>query len=193
MKVWITRPDSIRYHWSGLRHVRVWIEQPVFDQRAIIKQFDLYNEDTKLWGPEIYGEAGWVSRTGSLKAKPFLKQDRRIKGLVLDKIYESLIPSSWPDPINAEMSEQEYDRLLEPMYELECMTHWKRFLLELDLKAETVTRIEPKVKWCEGEDAGAYPITQATGSSSLFTDGDLTKPYQPGDFPGFTINLSATL
>jgi hypothetical protein len=163
MKVWITRPDSAEYHAGGLRSVRVWVDEPVFDQRAVIKAFDLYDPVAKRYGPEVYREAGWVSKSGSCKAKHFLRQDERVLMLVQHKIYESLIP------------------------------HWKRFLLELDLKAETVTLVKPSVFLRDGDPAGDHPITVETGTASLFEDGDLARPYHRESYPGFEHKLDGVL
>lgn len=105
------------------------------------------------------------------------------------RIYESLVPADSVDPLTKSMNEEEYDRLLNISYEMECVTHWKRFLLAVDLKADTAELVEAEVKMYEREDRGDYPVSVTIGTSSLFLDGDLSKPYYKGDFEDFVGRL----
>lgn len=189
MKVWITRPDCREYYLGGWRSVRVWLEKPFFDQRALRVAFQLHNPDTGVDGPYVHEESGWMSETGGRRAKPFLKQDPDLMEKVRLRIYESLVPADSVDPLTKSMNEEEYDRLLNISYEMECVTHWKRFLLEVDLKADTAELVEAEVKMYEREDRGDYPVSVTIGTSSLFLDGDLSKPYYKGDFEDFVGRL----
>lgn len=177
MKVWITRPDCVEYYSGGWRRVQIWLEKPFFDQRALKAAYALYNPDTGIEGPWVYREEGWQSETGGRRAKPFLKQNPDLMEKVRLRIYESLVPADSEDPLTKSMSEEEYDRLVDISYEMECVTHWKRFLLEVDLKAETAELVEPEVKMYEEERRSFYPVTDSTGLSSLFLEADLARPY----------------
>jgi hypothetical protein len=177
MKVWITRPDCKEYYLGAWRSVKIWLEKPFFDQRAMRVAFALFNPDTGVDGPWVYEEAGWVSETGGRRAKPFLKQDPDLMEKVRLRIYESLVPADSEDPLTKSMNEEEYDRLLNISYEMECVTHWKRFLLEVDIRAGTAELVEAEVKMYEREDRRTYPLTEQTGLSSYFLEGDLTRPY----------------
>jgi hypothetical protein len=185
MKVWITRPDCVEFYSGGWRSVHVWVEKPHFDQRPLKVAFGLFHPETDIAGPEVYQEGGWVSGSRPGRAKPFLEQDPELMKKVRLRIYESLVPADSDDPLTKSMNEQEYDRLTNLAYEMECVTHWKRFLLEVDLRAHTAELIEPEIAMLDGKPRGHYPVTEQTGLSSLFLKGDLTKPYFYEDYLGW--------
>lgn len=176
MKVWVTRPECVEVYMGGLRSVDVWVEKPFFDQRPIKHDFDLYCRKSKQYFAEVYRENGWYTQTGRVRAKRFLKQDPAIKEKVWALIQESLVYADCADP-QRRLNNEEYDELLNLAHEMKCRIHWKRFLLELDLRAETVKVIEPEVLLDERQPRANYPITLDTGTTSSFLDQDLARPY----------------
>lgn len=177
MKVWITRPYCVEVCMGGLRSVDVWVEKPFFDQRPMTHDFDLYCLDTKKHFAEVYQEQGWYTPSGRCRAKRFLKQDEAILRQVWALIQHSLAPVDNAYQDAHPPSPDEYDHLMDPAYEMKCRIHWKRFLLELDLRNETVKVVEAEVLLNDGEPRGNYPITQETGTASLFLDEDIAKPF----------------
>lgn len=176
MKVWITRPDCIEVYMGGLRSVEVWVEKPFFDQRPIKHDFDLYCSQEKQHFAEVYRENGWYTHTGSVRAKRFLKQDPAILERVWVLIQESLGYANFTDPCRR-LNIDEYDELLNLAHEMKCRIHWKRFLLELDLREESVRVIDAEVLLDERQPRTNLPITLETGTTSSFLDQDLTRPY----------------
>ena len=182
MKVWITRPKCDEVYMGGFRYVMVWVEKPVFDQRPCILDFELYDPVADKYVAGIYRERGWWSQSGGVQAKRFLKQDLDIREKVWAKIYESVVPADCPDPLNKEFSEDEYRKLLDVSHEAICSTHWKRFLLEIDIRASTVELIAPKVIMGDSSEVVGFDVPASVATSSHFIDEDLERPYRHEDF-----------
>jgi hypothetical protein len=177
MKVWVTRPRSDEVYLGGWRRVKLWVEKPHFDHRPAREEFELKDPETEKYFGCVFKEHGWYSRADSTRAKGFFKQDPEMMKRVWLKIYESCVPADCPDPQNKEMNDKEYRRLYsEPHYEMICCTHWKRFLLEIDLYQKTVTLIEPKSVIDINGPIGTYPMTREL-SASYFVDEDMSRPF----------------
>jgi hypothetical protein len=177
MKVWITRSASDTVFMGGLREVLLWVDEPFFDHRPRILEAELFDPATSAYVMEIYREEGWNSLTGSIPAKEFLKQDEAIRNRVWEEIRRSMISWECLDPIGYEQGSP----LLRKDYEFYCETHWKRFLLEIDLKSETVKLISPMVCYKDNERARGLPLRRPTAISSYFLGADLNRPYHTSD------------
>jgi hypothetical protein len=177
MKLWFTRPECDEIYMGGLRSVDLWLSKPVFDQRATTLDFELIDPLSGGVVAEIYHEVGWSSHSGCVRAKEFLAQDKAVTQKVWDKIYESILPIDCPVPEIKIMGLNEFNYLLDYGSELQCRTHWKRFLLELDLRTDSVKLIEPDVLWNDSLPKGKRPITSDTALTSLFYDGNLNRPF----------------
>ncbi|MDT8925474.1 hypothetical protein RBE51_22070 [Pseudomonas taiwanensis] len=193
MKVWITRPYCVELCMGGLRSVDVWVEKPFFDQRPLTYDFDLYCSDTNTHFAEVYQEQGWYTPSGSCRAKRFLKQDESILQQVWALIQDSLAPLDSAYQNAQPPTYGEYDHLLDPTYEMKCRIHWKRFLLELDLRKETVRVVQAEVLLVDGQPRGNYPITPETGTTSLFLDEDIAKPFWYEKYDGYEIRRGERL
>lgn len=189
MKLWITRPSADEICMGGLRHTRLWCQEPIFDHRPIRQDFELFDPATGEYPHSVWMEGGWSSEGGSMLARQFLKQDNEVKDKVWRLIYESVVLASETDPSNKTMTYDEHLALLEKDYDMRCQTHWKRFLLELDLRENSVRRIPSKYY----DDNGIHEeasINEAMGTTSFFLDEDLTKPFYFEDYPHLEVDRS---
>jgi hypothetical protein len=177
MKVWITRQASDTVFMGGLREVLLWIDEPTFNHRCPVLEAELYDPATNTYVEEIYREEGWLSISGSLRAKDFLKQDEEINRRVWEEICNSLISWECPDPMEVNSVEELDSPLLRADYELHCSTPWKRFLLEIDLKNETVELVSPLVCYEDGVRARGLPLRKSVTVATSFLAGDLNRPY----------------
>jgi hypothetical protein len=173
MKVWITRPASDAVFMGGLRDVLLWIDEPHFSHCCRVLEAELFDPGTNTCVMGVYREDGWGSIAGSLKAKEFLSQNETVQQMVWKEICDSMISWECPDPMEYNTDSP----LLRPNYEKSCSTNWKRFLLEVDLKNETVERISPMVCYLEGERSRGLPLRESTAISSSYLDGDFARPY----------------
>jgi hypothetical protein len=162
---------------DGLGDVSLWVDEPYFDHVPRILEAELFDPATKSYVMGIYREDGWISMTNPVRAKVFLEQDEGIRNRVWEEISNSLI--SWECPVP--MAHQQDSALLRNDYELSCETHWKRFLLEIDLKKETVELIAPLVCYQGDERIRGLALRESTALSSLFLDCDLARPYLTSD------------
>lgn len=181
MKVWITRQASDTVFMGGLREVLLWIDEPSFDHRCPVLEAELFDPVTNTYVAEIYREEGWQSIAGCLRAKDFLKQNEEINRRVWEEILNSLISWECPDPMTLKTVEDLDSPLLRADYELSCEIPWKRFLLEIDLKSETVSLIKPLVCYEDGERARGIPLRKSVTVSSSYLAGDLNRPYLRSD------------
>lgn len=163
---------------GGYRGVRLWSEKPIYDHRLIKIYGELHHRETNEFYAEIWVENGWYSQSGSLKAKPFLKQDAEVKRKVWELIYQSVIPSHLP--ATHSMSDQEYDALSDPDYERVCTTHWKRFLLEIDLATGDVRQVPAESLVNDHCSRGIYPIPEHALLTEYFLDEDMNRPCHLG-------------
>lgn len=186
MKVWMTRPECGEVYMGGLRSVDVWVEKPFFDHRPMKHDFDLYCPESKQHFAEVYREHGWYTRSGSVRAKRFLKQDPAIRDKVWALIQESLVYADCADP-HRRLNDDEYDQLMDPAHEMKCRIHWKRFLIELDLREDTVKVVEPEVLLDDRQPRAYYPMTVDTGTTSWFLDEDLARPYHRESYSEYEV------
>lgn len=179
MKVWITRPQCDEVFMGGLRKVMLWVDKPRFDQRPFTEEYELYDRDTETYGSVVWRESGWVSVAGSVRAKPFLKQNKDVLDAVWAMIRKSLASEqlSGDEVTNIEAA----DTFLDCRYEAKCTIHWKRFLLEIDLKNETVEQADVMV--IMPGDAGGlnFPLAPELAITSHFLDEDINKPFSLHD------------
>lgn len=181
MKVWITRQASDAVFMGGLRDILLWIDEPSFDHRCQVLEAELFDPARNTYVMEIYREEGWLSRAGSLPAREFLTQNEDIKFRVWEEICNSLISWECPDPMAVKSLDDLDSPLLRQNYELSCAIPWKRFLLEIDLKSETVSLIKPLVCYEDGERARGIPLRKSVTVSSSYLAGDLNRPYLRSD------------
>lgn len=182
MKVWITRPRCDEVFMGGLRNVLLWVDKPYFDQRPIIEEYELYDPDTKEYGPGVWREGGWTSTAGAVRAKPFLKQSEAVKERVWELIRESLVSDELELPVVTAF--ESGDILLDIRYEAKCAVSWKRFLLEIDLATEEVSRVQVRVLMSGDVDGVDLPLTPEIASTSHFLDEDLNRPFSLKGRPG---------
>lgn len=182
MKVWITRPKCDEIFMGGIRNVMLWVDKPRFDQRPFTEEYELYDPETEKYGPSVWREGGWTSTAGEVRAKPFLKQNQDVLDEVWTMIRNSLASEhlSGDEVTNFEAA----DTFLDCRYEAKCAIHWKRFLLEIDLKEETVTQADVFVLM--PDDAGGLnlPLTPALAITSHFLSEDINQPFSLYDNMG---------
>lgn len=184
MKLWITRPRNQEVCLGGMRHVMLWVSEPTFDHRPIKEAFELIDPVSGKFEGCVSAENGWFSRGDPTKAKHFLKQDKQ----VYDQVWELIILSYTPPsclgtgrPIYAGdgmINNDEVHRMgHDSAYEMDCCTHWKRFLLEIDLCQRTVTQV-PARAIASFDAAAEYgvAITPALNASH-FIDEDMSRPF----------------
>lgn len=177
MKVWFTRPSSDEIFMGGLRSVNVWVDKPMFVHSASKPEFELFETETQEYKATIYRELGWCSDAGDVKAKPFLKQNKDIMARVWSAIYESTLPLGCTDPKRMAMDFGECQDMLDFDYELRCRTHWKRFLLELDLSSGDLKVVVPRVIWTSGVEIDSMTVPMDAALTCLFYDEDLHRPF----------------
>ncbi|MDU8351161.1 hypothetical protein RYA05_04530 [Pseudomonas syringae pv. actinidiae] len=183
MKVWITKPDAHEVYMGGMRRVQLWVQPPAFDHRPLIGEFELYDPKSNKRFASVFRERGWRAQTTSTGAKAFLKQDPDLMNSVWLKIYESCVLADDPDPLNKSMDYDEYSRLIERGYDMLCCYHWKRWLLEVDIRTSETKVIEPWVYAEKSSSASEVPLTDALGNHYLFLNEDLSRPYDARKFP----------
>lgn len=183
MKVWITKPDANEVYMGGMRKVQLWVQPPTFDHRPLIGEFELYDIKSNKRFASVFRERGWRAQTSSTGAKAFLKQDPQLMRIVWLKIYESCVLADEPDPLNKSMDYDEYTRLTERNYDMLCCHHWKRWLLEVDIRTSEAKVIEPWVNNGTRLLASQVPITEDLGNHYLFLNEDLTRPFDFRKFP----------
>lgn len=178
MKIWITKPTAYQFYGHGLDHARLWVTEPFYDHRPNWGEFDLYDRATnKFVGPAMR-EMGWSSKTNATDAKPFLKQDKALKQKVWERMYESFVPKDCPDPLNKHLSEAEFDQLGEVGYDMRCLHHWKRWLLEVDIRTLETTVIPAKVAIVDGKQHyPSEPICEVFGTYYMYVNGDHSQPF----------------
>ena len=151
LSVWITRPDSHEILMGGDRHLKVWFNRPAY----------IHHPQTYETGRGEYKfvDQGWRADSDDYgkDVKPLLKQDPELRKLIWQEVYLSVGPrgmsipeiEAWevivtkPDP---EFPTTNWHNLTDDReWEGKCNTCHKRFLLEVDLRSNTVKRIIPSV------------------------------------------------
>lgn len=185
MKVWITKPTAHQFHGHGMTHAQLWVTEPFYDHRPLWGESDLYDRATGKFVATAMRELGWSSGTNPTDAKPFLKQDFNLKKKVWMRMYESFVPKDCPDPLNKELSESEFDLLLGEGYDMRCLHHWKRWLLEVDLSTFDVRVVPARVSLGDGRPNHypSEPINDIQGTYYLYMNGDLTRPFSFSTHP----------
>lgn len=187
MRLWITRPSAVEVFMGGLRGTMAWLSMPAFSHRPTIPDFNLYQPDGGQLFASVYREEGWVSEVGGVPASPFLKQDEAVKAAVGEFMIRSCLIEGW-DFVDWNMTN--VDRILSPGYENDCAVHWKRFLLEIDLKTHGVVLVEPRAIVPEGfESMLGGDSFHLLRDHSQYLDGDLRRPYIADDYR--EMNLSS--
>lgn len=186
MKIWITRPVSSQVYSGGMRFAQLWIERPRFDHRPYTYQFDI--KDRKgTYIDSVYRELGWTTQSGSLRAKPLLKQDPLLYRKVWNHIYASCVPRTYDHPLKVELPREEYRLLLESDYELKCWTHYKRFLLEVDLISRDVQLVHPEIVIDGPLIVRDFPLTSMTGVTELYLGEDMGRPYIAEEYKDYVV------
>lgn len=187
MKIWITRPISSQVHSGGMRFAQLWIERPRYDHRPYTYQFDI--RDCKgNFVASVYRELGWTTQSGSLRAKPLLKQDPLLYKKVWNNIYASCVPRTYNYPLKVELTREEHSRLTESDYELHCWTHYKRFLLEVDLISRDVHLVHPEIVIDGPLIIKDFPLTSMTGLTELYLGEDMGRPYFAEEYKDYIVS-----
>lgn len=184
MKLWITRPRNQEVCLGGMRHVKLWVSEPTFDHRPKSEVFELINPDSGKVEGCVSAENGWFAKGEPTRAKPFLKQDRHVFDQVWEQIFLSYTPPACIGTgrrVYAEdglINNDEVHRMgHDSAYEMDCCTHWKRFLLEIDLCQRTVTQVQARAI-ISHECNGVYGSEITTSlNASHFIDEDMSRPF----------------
>lgn len=164
---------------GGMRSVQLWTDKPKFDQRAFHLEYEIFHTTTQSYGAGVYRENGWTSVAGFVRAKSFLKQSDeimcRVSDMMIDSITSELLTSQQARELEAG------DLMLDVGYEARCAISWKRFLLEIDLKNDSVRHVDAMVIMPNEYGGGSidYPLTPELCVASHFLDEDLSKPFRP--------------
>jgi hypothetical protein len=152
MFVWITRPDSRRLFSSGWRHVRVWVEEPLYCH--LPQHVDAIHSLDVGWSGSVDGV--------SAAAKPLLCQDQQLADAVWREIETSVAPMGLAAEAVRQWAQTKtevaYDDVWktnwwlidDPRWEALCNLNHKRFLLRVDLRAPVdtaITRVVPRVQF----------------------------------------------
>lgn len=188
MKVWITRPESGEIYMGGYRSVEVWLEKPAYSHRPHPGHGRIPGNDNEI----IFYDEGWTAESVSgVIAKRWLKQDK----LLFDNVWKEIVLSTGPKgmlyeevvqwfdtPANAHLRNN-YSQLVNDVnWEAKCNTCHKRFLLEVDVRAQTIERIIPNVYHRVWTDPGQplYPEFEKTDQISDFLA--LERQHLPSDY-----------
>lgn len=186
MKIWITRPISSLVHTGGMRFAQLWIERPRYDHRPYTFQFDI--RDSKgNYVESVYRELGWTTQSGSLRAKPLIKQDPLLYRKIWNMIYSSCVPRTYDNPSSVELPRDEYKKLLESDYELKCWTHYKRFLLEVDLISRNVQVVHPDIVIDGPLIVHEFPLSPMTGITELYLGDRMGRPYIAEEYKDYVV------
>lgn len=175
MKVWITRPTCDEVFTGGFRKVLLWVDKPCFDQRPYTEEYELFDPEEDKYVASVWRELGWTSVAGSVPAKPFLKQSEEI----LDQVWQMIRHSVSSDlPGGGDVSDfNNSEVFLDARHEARCAIHWKRFLLEIDLKNETVSYADVMVGMEEGSRTLNLPLSPELATTSHFLNEDINQPF----------------
>lgn len=165
--VYITRPEAYEIYMGGKRHLELWLLPPAYDHRSV--------EYNGLFGVTKYIDCGWQTVTSGVQARHLLTQDKDLTVAIMREVILSLYPKgmnaqqgeAWAAAIDPD-AEQDKDFPDDPNWrrlkndkewEAKCNTCFKRFLLKVDLRNNTVQRIIPQVMYTmeqsrEGRDLG---------------------------------------
>lgn len=149
LKVWITRARSADVYLNGTQSLSVWLSKPTYshttrgDQHGSVLRFI---------------DLGWNNNTASVGAKDLIDQDTRLHDLVWDEVVASCAPAgmshskaqTFPVTGCTEATPGDppvwSDLFHDNLWEAKCNTSFKRFLLEVDLRSNSVCRIVPSVQ-----------------------------------------------
>lgn len=165
LNVWLTRPTAYEVYMGADRHFELWVEKPCYmhTPRA--------NDMNWPSGLPRQVDAGWEAQSRSISAKPLLKQDPDLRKKVWQQVLLSCAPRGmaleeafvWADraeaPADVDLSVEPYWRSLfmDRNWEAKCNTSHKRFLLEIDVRLNTVNRILPSWVGRHDDAAGRRP------------------------------------
>ncbi|MDU8351179.1 hypothetical protein RYA05_04620 [Pseudomonas syringae pv. actinidiae] len=127
----------------------------------------------------VYHENGWTSESGGVIARSFLKQDKDLLARVWDYIYQSCMPLGFDKPLGTPLPAADYERLLDRNYDRFCLNHWKRFLLEVDLRQDSLKIVAPRIM-DDGSDMpylSSSPPSRVLADNSQYFEQDLGRPY----------------
>ena len=175
MKVWITRPQCDEVFMGGLRNVLLWVDKPRFDQTPVTEEYELFDPEQEKYLYSIWRQSGWISLAGSVKAKPFLKQNEE----VLDKVWELICESVRSDQVaSSDVTDiRDAEVFLDGNHEAICATNWKRFLLEIDLRNESVEQVDVEVIMPGSRAVLNLPLTPELAVATHFINEDISKPF----------------
>lgn len=153
----------------------MWVDKPRFDQRPWTEEFELYDPDQDNYLSTVWRQNGWISVAGSVRAKPFLKQNEQI----LDQVWAMICDSVRSDQVpNSDVTDFEASEVfLDTRYEAICAINWKRFLLEIDLKDETVSLADVEVLMPDSDGTMNLPLTPELAVATHFYNEDISQPF----------------
>ena len=148
--IYITRPYAYEIYMGGKRDLQLWWEKPSYSHMSV--------EYDGVGGRVHYIDRGWAAphSVGS-RASKFISSDEQLLGAVWDEIFLSVLPKGmtyeegliWQDEpqINGYgQPDNKYHLLFDDKeWEAKCNTCFKRFLLKVDIRSNTVERIKPLV------------------------------------------------
>lgn len=150
--VYITRPDAYEVYMGGKRHLELWLLPPAYDHRSVE-----YNGMDGV----MYTDRGWCTVDTSQQARHLLAHDKDLTVAIMREVILSLYPKgidslqgeAWAAAADLEAERQDghpaennWRRLRSDReWEAKCNTCFKRFLLKVDLRSNTVQRIIPQV------------------------------------------------
>lgn len=140
--VYITRPDAYEVYMGGKRHLDLWLQEPHYDHRP------------KSNGDGRYVDTGWTAtHCVPSPARHILNQDEGLLETVMEFVVMSLYPKGmdldkgtfWAEKLNAEGDQGWRTLFTDREWEGKCNTCFKRFLLKVDLRKNTVEKVVPYV------------------------------------------------
>ena len=140
MIVYITRPDAYEVYMGGKRRLELWLQEPYYDHRP--------HHDGMQWV-----DRGWTApHCDGQPARLLLAQDERLLNTVMEFVITSVYPKGmdldkgtyWAEHGNN--GQPAWRSLFEDReWEAKCNTCYKRFLLKVDLRHNTVEKVTPYV------------------------------------------------
>ena len=148
--VYITRPYAYEIYMGGKRDLRFWVQPPSYSHESW--EYESVRNQTR------YIDRGWNAAHCSAQLfRELASQDNELLHNVWDEIWLSILPKGmnreqgllWEqEPMITNYGDQDtkYHLLFEDReWEGKCNTCFKRFLLKVDLRSNTVERIIPNV------------------------------------------------
>lgn len=177
MKVWITRPEDSVCYLRGLSNILVWVDKPFFDHRPNLDYGAIVHAKTGRLIAVVGREQGWYASTSPVRAKGFLRQNEAVCSTVWNEVVKSMRPRNGDIDIWGVGATKALELVTDHNLDNGATTHWKRFLLEIDLETNTVSRIQAESLLCSKLGKGLNPINPDIGISCLYLDEDLRRPF----------------